>query len=362
MQRLNLNQASSPKLGLKSSRRKAVAIKADTLIQTQLLFPDKTIPLLVEPLVDGLDLVEWASDHRDQVEAWLRDHRALLFRNFRVRDVNTFERFVQAVSNGELLSYLDRTSPRTTLEGQVYTSTVYPADGHILLHNELSYSAQWPLKIFFCCLQVADQGGETPIADIQRVYERIDPAIRHTFEQNQWMLKRNYNQGFGLPWQEVFQTEAKADVEAYCRQHQIEFEWKDDQHLETRQVRAAIHTHPHTGDRIWFNHMAFFHDSSLEPPMRHELMTEFGLENLPYSTYYGDGTVIEAEIVEQIRQAYDQEKVVFAWQLGDILMLDNMLVAHGRHPYVGQRRVVVAMTEAYGIHGEIQADPIQPKP
>ena len=37
--------------------------------------------------------------------------------------------------------------------------------------------------------------------------------------------------------------------------------------------------------------------------------------------------------------------VSFAWRRGDVLMLDNMLVAHGRATFKGDRRVVVAMAQ-----------------
>ena len=33
----------------------------------------------------------------------------------------------------------------------------------------------------------------------------------------------------GLPWQDVFQTADKAEVEAYCRDNRIQFEWKGDE-------------------------------------------------------------------------------------------------------------------------------------
>jgi hypothetical protein len=73
----------------------------------------------------------------------------------------------------------------------------------------------------------------------------------------------------------------------------------------------------------------------------------FGEENLAYNTYYGDGTPIDDSIIAEIREAYRQETILFPWQHGDLLMLDNMLVAHGRSPFVGPRKILVAMGDAY---------------
>ena len=85
--------------------------------------------------------------------------------------------------------------------------------------------------------------------------------------------------------------------------------------------------------------------------MRQALLSEFGEQGLPYNTYYGDGTPIEPEDVEHIRQAYDHEKVIFPWEEGDILMLDNMSIAHAREPYVGERLIATAMTDAFAGNG-----------
>ena len=105
--------------------------------------------------------------------------------------------------------------------------------------------------------------------------------------------------------------------------------------------------HPVTGESVWFNHIAFWHVSSLEPQLREAMMALFGEENLAYNTYYGDGTRIEDSIIAEINEAYRQETIAFPWQHGDIMMLDNMLVAHGRSPFVGPRKVLVAMGEAH---------------
>ena len=49
--------------------------------------------------------------------------------------------------------------------------------------------------------------GQTPIGDVHNVYNRVDPKIREEFEQRKILYVRNYNNGLGLRWQEVFQTE-----------------------------------------------------------------------------------------------------------------------------------------------------------
>jgi hypothetical protein len=79
--------------------------------------------------------------------------------------------------------------------------------------------------------------------------------------------------------------------------------------------------------------------------VRAELLAAFGEEELPYNTYYGDGSPIEPEAAAAVREAYEMEKLIFPWQNGDVMLLDNMSMAHGRQPYKGRREVVVSMAE-----------------
>ncbi len=334
-------------MGPKTVRRKGLTLSNEGVVKTDYLITGRPIPFVAEPLVDRINLAVWARENRDLLDQLLLDHRAVLFRGFDVKTVNDFKDFVHATSNEELLEYSDRSSPRYEVQDRIYVSTIYPADQRIKLHNEGTYWLTWPMKIYFCCLQTPDQGGETPIADVRKVFERIDIAIRERFILKGVMYVRNYNDGFGLSWQEVFQVTDRASGEAYCRKNAIDFDWKDGDRLRTRQVRPAVRNHPRTGEAIWFNHASFFHLASREPEVRRGLLGMFEEQDLPYMTYYGDGSIIDSAIIDHINDAYEMEKVVFPWRVGDILMLDNMSISHGREPYKGKREVVVAMAEPY---------------
>jgi alpha-ketoglutarate-dependent taurine dioxygenase len=294
--------------------------------------------------------VVWAGGHREFIESSLAEHGGILFRRFGISTPAEFEQFVKAVC-GELLEYNERSSPRSAVSGNVYTSTDYPADQSIFLHNENSYQQTWPMKIFFFCEKAPARGGETPIADCRRVLERISPATREKFVEKGWMYVRNFGDGLGLPWQTVFQTSERGVVEEHCRRNGILVEWKEGGRLRTRAVRPAVSRHPRTGELTWFNHATFFHVTTLDPATGGALLEEFGEEDLPSNTRYGDGSPIEPEALEELRDAYRRELVSFAWEEGDVLMLDNMLVAHGRAPYEGTRRVLVAMAEPQSDRG-----------
>jgi len=332
-------------VGLASMRRKRISLSPNELVRAEPLVPGQRLPLAVMPAVDGVDLPAWAENNRELIKNRLTTHGALLFRNFHLRTVEEFEQFV-ARSCGELLQYTYRSTPRSHVSGNIYTSTEYPAEQFIPFHNEMAYARTWPLKICFFCVKSAEQGGDTPIADSRRVFTAISDSTRERFITKGVAYVRNYGNELDLPWQEVFQTTDKTAVESYCRNAGIELEWLGEHRLRTREVCQAIAKHPETSERVWFNQAHLFHVSSLPSNLRELMLAEFKEEDLPRNAYYGDGSPIEIEALEEIRNAYQQEAVNFSWQDGDVLMLDNMLTAHARAPFEGQRKIVVGMAEA----------------
>jgi alpha-ketoglutarate-dependent taurine dioxygenase len=127
----------------------------------------------------------------------------------------------------------------------------------------------------------------------------------------------------------------------------MEFEWLDNNRLRTRQVRQAVTTHPKLAETVWFNHAHMFHVSNLERQVRESLLAEFRDDELPRNAFYGDGKPIETSVLDEIRQVYSQTAITFPWRKGDILMLDNVLASHGREPFVGPRKILVALAELY---------------
>ncbi len=308
------------------------------------LRPAQRLPIVVSPSTEDMDLLAWAGSNRELLEARLLQEGAILFRNFNLGATEEFEQLIETVS-GKLLDYSYRSTPRTLVSGRIYTSTEYPSHQSIPLHNEHAYSRKWPMKLWFFSMQLADKGGETPIADSRNIYRHIPAGIRECFESKGLMYVRNYGTGLDLTWEEVFQTTTRSVVENYCRAAGIEFEWIGEEQLRTRQRCQVSAKHPQTGEMVWFNQAHLFHVSRLPGEVREYLLTTFAEEDLPRNVYFADGSSIEPEMIDEILKVCDEQAVAFSWRAGDVLLIDNMLTAHGRKPFSGKRSVVVGMSQ-----------------
>lgn len=301
------------------------------------------LPSILSPSDRTASLAKWLATRRDEIASRLLSSKALLFRGFRLE--GGFDGVAEALFE-QRLDYTYRSTPRTEVGRALYTATEYPKGESIPQHCENAYQRDWPMKVLFHCIEPARDGGRTPLADVTKVTDSIPHEIKDEFRRKQVMYVRNYRAGVDLPWEEVFGTSDRGQVEAFCRAHDMGLQWTEDG-LRTRQVCQAFATHPVTGDTVWFNQAHLFHVSALAPEVEAILRTLYGDDGLPRNAYFGDGTPIGAEALASVRAAFERHTTSFPWQRGDVLLVDNMLVSHGREPFEGERRVVVCMAEPH---------------
>jgi non-ribosomal peptide synthetase component F/alpha-ketoglutarate-dependent taurine dioxygenase/aryl carrier-like protein len=340
---------------LKGARRRAVNLGEIKSVKTSFLAEGDTFPLVVQPEIADVSLAEWARSSHEFIESSLLKHGALLFRGFGLKSLADFEQFVESICPELFDEYGDL--PREGASGKIYKSTPYPNNLPILFHNESSHMHQWPRKIWFHCVVAAERGGETPLVDCRTIYNALDPAIRDRFAEKGLMYVRNYTDGLDVSWEDFFQTSNRSAVEEYCRKASIDFEWKGEHGLRTTQLCPAVVRHPKTNEPIFFNQIQLHHVSCLEPAVRESLTEMFREEDLPRNVYYGDGTAIPDALVQEMVDLYWRTSVAPPWQPGDVIMLDNMLVAHARNPFEGARKIVVAMGELIHKAGVITIAP-----
>lgn len=309
--------------------------------------PEQILPLLIQPEDPAANLVNWIRENKQVVEADLIRYGGILFRGFAIDTVKDFDDFMKCF-NTEPLPYMFRSSPRKELDSKIkniFMSTSYPAERNILMHNESSYSRVWGMKIVFCCIQPAAEGGETPLADSRQVLRDIAPELLEKFKAKGVRYRRNLSHGLGMPWTEVFQTEDKKEVRAICERNGIQFEFRGDD-LTIEWSKPAIYAHPASGESTWFNHVLFFHKFSRFEELDLSPYDFLPQEYLSSESFFGDGSDIVYEEYLNIRQAFQKNTIAIPYRKGDIFFLDNMLTAHGRNPYKGERTIATATIEA----------------
>ncbi len=298
--------------------------------------------LLTVGATDGA--AHWAAEHRNALRTFVAEHGALLVRGLGLRDAAEAEAVFRRF--GSLIPETEGFAPRHRYAEGVYSASKWPPNQAMCAHHELSYALQVPSLMLFACLVAPTRGGATPVADGPAVLETLPAELVERFEKEGWILIRNYNDDIGASLGDAFGTDDTRAIESYCRAHAITFEWLEGGGLRTWQRRSAVVRHPLTGQRCWFNQIAFLNEWTIAAEVREYLVDVYGQDGLPFNTRFGNGDPIGADVVQAINDAYEANTVRERWQAGDLLLVDNVCTAHGREPFEGSREVVVAMADA----------------
>ena len=290
------------------------------------------------------DAPSWAAEHRDALRAVVAEHGSVLVRGLGLRDAAEIAAVYARLATG-LMTEKEAFAPRRTYSDGVYSSSKWPSNQPMCMHHELSYTLEFPGLMLFACLRAPTDGGATAVADSPTVLDALPTELIERFEREGWLLTRNYNDEIGASFAEAFGTEDRGAVESYCRANAIEFHWQPDGGLRTRQRRRTVVRHPVTGQRCWFNQIAFLNEWTIDPEVREYLVDVYGPDGLPFNTRFGNGDPIGEDVVALLNRVYEANTAREPWQAGDLMLVDNVRTAHSREPFEGPREVLVAMAD-----------------
>jgi hypothetical protein len=289
------------------------------------------------------DAARWVAEHRDALRAAVAEHGSLMLRGLGLRDAAETEAVFRTL--GSLMTEKEAFAARRTYSPGVYSSSKWPPNQPMCMHHELSYGLEFPGLMLFACLVAPTDGGATAVADSPSVLHALPTELVERFERVGWLLIRNYNDDIGASVADAFGTDDRRAVESYCRANAITFEWQSDGALRTWQRRSAVVRHPLTGCRCWFNQIAFLNEWTIDPEVREYLVDMYGEDGLPFTTRFGNGDAIGADVVQVINEVYEAHTTRERWQTGDLLLVDNVRTAHSRERFEGPRDVLVAMAD-----------------
>ncbi|AKF86095.1 hypothetical protein MFUL124B02_21340 [Myxococcus fulvus 124B02] len=305
-------------------------------------------------------MVDWLREHKGALNAARDTHGAVLVRGFQALDsAPAFADVLGAIAN-DLMEYVGGTAPRKVVHGRVTTASGLPGTHSLALHQEMAYQASRPDALALFCEVPPDEMGETPLADARKVTERLDPGVRARFDAQGVGVRRalrspstGEENSIPRPWNQVFLTTDRDEVERIAREKEWKVEWRPDESmLLWQQVLPAFKAHPRTGERVWANqvhyHMpecmvrwALRDGRSADVADLRRQMAE--TPELMDHCFHRDGTRVSAEDAEHVWDVLEQSEVPWRWERGDVLLLDNVLAMHGRRQYRGQRRILVGM-------------------
>jgi hypothetical protein len=300
---------------------------------------------------------------KNEISSLLSLHGALLFRNFGLATKNDFASFVKKIiGQDSFLDYTGGTSPRENLGDGVYTSTKMPFFLKIPLHSEMAYRKYFPRKIFFFCEKAPLFGGETPVVDIRRVYQEIPVNLREKIESQGIKYYRHLKNDTAIrkllsvlnpmietgTWQFVFKTTDRKVVGEYCLKNSFLAHWQIDGSVILETHLPASFLHPESQQMTWFNSFHFF---QVHHRIWGRLLTScykiihkiFNMKDL--DARLGAGQKLSSNEISVLVDAYEKNSSAGIWKKGDVLFLDNTITAHGRNPYLGRRKILVALAQ-----------------
>lgn len=281
---------------------------------------------------------------RDVIDEALPEAGGALLRGLPLTDKASFEQIIEDLGY-DRTGYEGGIAVRKNDAGVALNASQENRRITLSPHNEMAYLPNYPRKIFIFCESEASRGGEVPINDIREAVKIIPEHIRETFGEKGVRYHRNLSKASSngeMGWVDTFGTDDKALVEQHMIASNCEFEWTEDDGLQCDYNRDAFIAHPETGEELWFNQLTELHCSywRSHPDFRSDLPDR----EYPATTTYGDGSAIDEDLISFLRAALWTTTRAVKMRRGDVLVLDNQVLQHGRFSFEGPRRHFVSLT------------------
>ena len=281
-------------------------------------------------------------------------------RNCGVKSPEEFRSVITMILGSKPIDYRGEGSRHQVIEG-VYTSTEAPSEYKIPLHHELSCTKNPPRYIsFYCEVEPLAETGQTILAKTESVNSAIAsiPTLWEAFDGKTLRYISRHPCAGSLfckinpthkPWQEMFETNDPLEVERICKEEGFEYEWSSEWIEVRRLIPALRQADEHFPFSYWFNQAHLYHPN---PRMHGGYLKDFFVHLIyidpstrPYDIAFADGSEIPQEVIYEIYDILDSQTIKFNWKEGDVLILDNFKMMHGRAPYKGKRRILAALTQ-----------------
>ena len=288
------------------------------------------------------DLGAFLAANHELVAEGLNAKGAVLFRNFDVSDPEDFDAAVEGYG-GDNFAYAKSLSNavRVNVTPRVFTANEAPPTTEIYLHHEMAQTPIYPSKLFFFCEIAPEVGGATPLCRSDLLMERLqqdlpdlvavfrDKGVRYT---NVMPADDDAGSGQGRSWKSTLSVDDKEAAEERLTDLAYAWEWQGDGSLRVTTPRLDAVRELATGRSAFFNQLIAAYRGWSD-----------SRNDASRSITFGDGTVISHEGMMRVIEIAEELTHDHAWHAGDVVLVDNYLVMHGRRPFAGKRRVLASL-------------------
>lgn len=290
----------------------------------------------------------------EDVAAHFRRHGALVFRNF-AAETEDFLEFTERLcrdfstyqGGGFRWGALDRQKINNI--DTLLTVTGSTQSFGIPLHGEMYYMSRRPALLWFYCESPPSSGGETTLCDGAELYGRLSAPAREYFSRHRLKYVRHLLDG---EWQVAFQTRELAELRRWCAENETALAEHDDGSVTVEYVSSAVRRGPRAGGDVFINNLLVIHtaEQAIRAGLAAEVV-ELPRNACPLVVRLEDGSQIPAALVEEIERAADGITFKHAWRKGDVLLIDNTRILHGRKKCADSaRNIYVRMGEPAFAH------------
>lgn len=294
---------------------------------------------------DMQSVCRWVETEKERLVTTAEKSGAVLFRGFPIRTDKDFDQFIEAFSLPNF-RYEDSLSNavRVNRTERVFTANEAPADVRIFLHHEMAQTPVYPSKLFFFCEQAAEQGGATPLCRSDVLFRQMQAEVPEFAEacHTHGLLYSHVmpdaddaGSGMGRSWRSTWRSRSREEAEAAMSRLGYAWEWLEDGCLKVTTPQLPATRELPDGRIVFFNQLiaafAGWKDSRNDPSA---------------SIRLGNGSPIPQQAMHRVIELADELTFDLAWQNGDVVLVDNYVVMHGRRPFQGVRKVLASLVAA----------------
>lgn len=336
---------------------------------------EKELPLVIEPVKEKsfASLKLLLNENGAEFNKLLDTYGAILFRGFEVEDGNQFQEVLELLNIQLESAYHFGSAHRVRITDKVFTSSEAPPHTIIAPHNELNMVPVRPSVLAFFCQVQPDLYGETPIINTEKLFNSLSPSLQHKIANfPQQFVRYVPNHLLDL----VFEGLSKEEITKLLTEQKFDFDWEEDGSLNFACSYITLFSHPRTrrlcfclsivdclvsrewyrnisqryplGKRLYYNWLP----ASLYKEYQQRLTTAATVVdgsqkrtstlNAYFVNAQGQSTTMTSREAKELGKAEWENASIFQWKQGDILVIDNLQVAHSRLNTGQKRKILTA--------------------